>query len=511
MVLLSLLPQIHLWIVRGRDWNGAYVNSQGDEPLYSAYVNALMDGRARKNDPSGGRDDSSDAALPESFFSIQFVPAYVVALPARALGLSASTAFIVLIAMAALVASLSVFGLLSYVTSDPRLASAGTLFVLLLGRFVGRNGLFGTFLDIGFPALPFLRRYQPAVAFPLFFIFQLLVWRALTSENKRSAAVPSLVAGLTLATLVFCYIYLWTAAAGWLVCIGLLWFYLRPSDRGKTLALLTTIGGITAAALLTYVHLLSHRAIIGDEDLILILTHRPDLLRIHEILGAAILLALVIGVWRNRIERTESRLIYVASLALLPFVVFNQQVLTGRSMQVFHFENFVVNYSTLVGLLILITLFWTPVPSRLLIWMAGLCCAWGIFCAGVPARLMFLPRAISNDRMIPVLRRLKELSKDDGTLASLRTRGQASTLVFSPNVPLIEQLPTWTSQGTLLDATGPYCTSQTRDEQKEFLYMHLYYSNVQSESLREALRDTPNKSADTLLSVRIVIFGNQSV
>src|SRR6266404_6053379 len=206
MVLLSLLPQIHLWIVRGRDWNGAYVNSQGDEPLYSAYVNALMDGRARKNDPSGGRDDSSDAALPESFFSIQFVPAYVVALPARALGLSASTAFIVLIAMAALVASLSVFGLLSYVTSDPRLASAGTLFVLLLGRFVGRNGLFGTFLDIGFPALPFLRRYQPAVAFPLFFIFQLLVWRALTSENKRSAAVPSLVAGLTLATLVFCYI-----------------------------------------------------------------------------------------------------------------------------------------------------------------------------------------------------------------------------------------------------------------------------------------------------------------
>src|SRR5712671_6736609 len=100
MVLLSLVPQIHLWIVRGREWNGAYVSPQGDELLYSAYINALIDGRARKNDPFGGEDSSANALLPESFFSIQFVPAYAVALPARTLGLSASTAFIVIVAAA---------------------------------------------------------------------------------------------------------------------------------------------------------------------------------------------------------------------------------------------------------------------------------------------------------------------------------------------------------------------------------------------------------------------------
>src|SRR5882672_2957389 len=95
MVLLSLIPQIHLWIVRGREWNGAYVSPQGDELLYSAYINALIDGRARKNDPFGGIDSSLSAPLPESIFSIQSVPAYAVALPARIFGLSASTAFIV--------------------------------------------------------------------------------------------------------------------------------------------------------------------------------------------------------------------------------------------------------------------------------------------------------------------------------------------------------------------------------------------------------------------------------
>src|SRR5262249_52121545 len=99
---LSLLPQIHLWTVRGKEWHGAYVVSQGDEIFYSAYVNALINGRTRKNDPFGARDSSGSEPLPESIFSIQFLPAYVVAVPARMLGISASVAFIVLAGMAAL-------------------------------------------------------------------------------------------------------------------------------------------------------------------------------------------------------------------------------------------------------------------------------------------------------------------------------------------------------------------------------------------------------------------------
>src|SRR5881397_2757330 len=104
MVLLSLIPQIHLWVVRGRDWNGAYVSVQGDEPLYSAYLNALIEGRTRKNDPFGGKDNSPATPLPESIVSIQFLPAYAIALPARIFGISASKAFIALIAAAALLA-----------------------------------------------------------------------------------------------------------------------------------------------------------------------------------------------------------------------------------------------------------------------------------------------------------------------------------------------------------------------------------------------------------------------
>ncbi len=511
IVLLSLLPQLHLWIVRGRDWNGAYVSPYGDEALYAAYINALIDGRTRKNDPFGGKDSSASAPLPESFFSIQFVPAYAIALPARTFGVSVSTAFIVLIAVAALFASLSVFWLLNHVTGDPRLASAGTFFVLFLGCIGRRYGLFGKFLDIGVPSLPFLRRYQPAAAFPLFFVFQLLVWHALTSQSKRGARVSAVGAGLTMATLVFSHLYLWTGAAAWLACIGALWLYFRPSDRRKTSTALTTIGAITAIAFVPYVYSLSHQAATLDKQLILISDHTPDLLRIHEILGAVILAALIIGLFRRRIEKTEPRVIYAASLALLPFVVFNQQVLTGRTMQVFHFEIYVVNYSTLVSLLITVTLLWRPAPRRLLAWLAGLSFAWGVIVVGLPSRLVFVPLAVANDKRIPVLRRLKELSKQDGTLADLRTRGQASALVFSPNVMVITLLPMWTSQGTLLDVTGVYCGSVTREELKKFFYMHLYYSKAETEALRKALKGTLDPTPDEISSARSVIFGYERI
>src|SRR6185369_15664229 len=83
MTFLSLIPQIHLWFVRGREWNGAYVSLKGDEPFYSAYINSLIDGRARRNDPYAAKDNSPQSPIPESTFSIQFLPAYVISLPAR--------------------------------------------------------------------------------------------------------------------------------------------------------------------------------------------------------------------------------------------------------------------------------------------------------------------------------------------------------------------------------------------------------------------------------------------
>jgi hypothetical protein len=507
MVFLSLLPQIHLWIVRGGSWNGAYVSCCVDEPLYSGYINALIDGRSRKNDPFGGRDSTSTAPLPESIFSIQFLPAYAISLLARIFGISASTAFIVLTPLTAFLASVSVFSLVRCVTGDHRLAFAGTLVVLCLGGFAGSYGIFGTLVDVALPALPFLRRYQPAAAFPLFFVFNLLVWRALNHESKRNFWLFSLLAGVSLSVLIFSYLYLWAAAAAWLACIGVLWFCFRPSDRRKSLAVLTTIGGMAAIAFVPYFYLLSHRAVTLDQQQILMSTHRPDLFRVHEILGSVTLIAIIIAVLIRRIEWRDPRVLHAASLALLPFLVFNQQVVTGKTIQVFHFETYVVNYSTLVAILITIRCFWKTVSRRLVAWMAALSFSWGVFAAVLPARVILVPLATADDQRVPVLRRLKELSKGDGGLARLRAEEKYPPLVYSPSVALIRLLPTWTSQGTLLDITGTDCGSVSREEQKHFFHMHLYYSGVNTEALRKGLHGTVDQYRDELSFARSVVFG----
>jgi hypothetical protein len=179
-------------------------------------------------------------------------------------------------------------------------------------------------------------------------------------------------------------------------------------------------------------------------------------------------------------------------------------------MQPYHYEAFIVNYSVLVGLLLTVALLWKPVPGRVLLWIAALSFSWGMVEVGLPARFQSVPAAVVNDQMVPVLRRLKELSKQDGTLAGLHAEGQASTLVFSPQLGVTVLLPTWTSQGTLLDIGGLDFGSTSREERKEFFYLHLYYSKADIGALRKALAGVPDDESMNYYA-RAVIFGHERI
>ena len=513
MVLLALLPQIHLWIMRGRDWNGAYVQIQGDEPLYAAYTNSLLHGRTRRNDPYGAIDNKPGQPLPESTFSIQFIPAYVIAFVARIFGASASTAMIALSGLAALLASIAVCWLLRSVTGDEQLAAAGTLFVLCLGGMAGGHALLGLLLattDLSMPSLPFLRRYQPAASFPLLILFIGLVWHALISETRRRATMAALLAGATFGVLVFSYLYLWTAAAGWLACIGIVWFWLRRSDKWNLFRTLGIISALGAVAVVPYAYLVSHRPATLDEQQTLVFTHRPDLFRVPVLLGVLILIMLVVAMRRRKVERRDSRVIFGASLGLLPLVVFNQQILTGSTMQPYHYAAFVVNYTVLVGLLITVKLWWNQVPRRALVWLAAASLMWGLIEVGLPSRLNTVPQAVGYDQTVPVLRRLDQLAQHDGTLADLKAKGHASTIVFSPQLNVSVLLPAWTSQPTLLDVGGLDFGSVTREVRKEYFFMHLYYANANTDALRKALSGTPTDPAMNYYA-RAVLFGHERI
>src|SRR5258708_30969590 len=92
IIMLALLPQIRLVMDRGGEWQGENASLHPDEVAYSGYTASLIRGRPRKVDPYTERAFRDGAPIPESLYSIQFVPVYVVAIPARWLVLSAANA-----------------------------------------------------------------------------------------------------------------------------------------------------------------------------------------------------------------------------------------------------------------------------------------------------------------------------------------------------------------------------------------------------------------------------------
>jgi hypothetical protein len=513
LMFLSLWPQLDLWLKHDRAWNGAYAYYDIDEEAYSAYLNSLIEGRARRNDPYTGREDGPAATLPESLFSVQFIPAYCVAIPARTLGLSASSAFLALAFIIPLASALSIFRLLMLVTGDERFAATGVVVALCVGTLASGQGavqaIFGG--ESAYIYLPFLRRYLPGVPFPLFFILCGVVWRAVTVEGRRAARRAAVVAGLLFGFLVFSYFYLWTAAAAWLVCLGLVWVAARPDGWRPATTALGIVGGFAFVALLLYAALLSKRAATMDAVQALSFSHMPDLFRTTEVVGVAVLALLAWGVRRGRIDWREREVLFTSSLALVPFAVFNQQVITGRSLQPFHYEQFIVSHIVLVALALAVWLIRrgksltdgrnieSRIPGRVLVLVALAAFAWGMVEAKVATGILSDYNMMRDDAM-PLASRLAELSR----ASSAQAIGGEREIVLSTHVVHADNLPTVAPQAVLWALHMRVFSGVTLAENKERFYQQLYYTGIGEQRFLEAMTDYS-------FEYRIGLFGQERI
>ncbi|HYX43359.1 MAG TPA: hypothetical protein VE821_16755, partial [Pyrinomonadaceae bacterium] len=424
-------------------------------PAYAAYVNALVDGRPRRCDPYTGVDDTVDKPQPESLFSIQFISAYMVALPARALHLSTATAFILLEAICAFTTSLALFWLFALLLDDERAAAAFVPFVLCLGILLSGNGLVRALLDqeTSYVWLPFLRRYIPAVPFPCFIAFFPLAWLALTDASRRRRLLCACGAGAAFVVCVYGYFYLWTAAAAWLALVALLWLVAKPEGWRQSIASFSLLGAFACAALVPYAILLSHRAATIDVVQALVHTHAPDLWRSLEACALVVVSALIIGLKRGQLDWRDKRVLVTLAFAVLPFVLFNQQIITGRSLQPMHYEQFVADYITLIAAALAGSLLWrgrTPqrrLPLHIVLIIAYLTYGWGAGETWLSTR-RFSQANIQRDeaRLLALrLRRIALQGYDDVT----HEPAQTHAVVFAPDIVRADNLPMVAPQAVL--------------------------------------------------------------
>ncbi len=484
MTIIALYPQMNLWLARGSAWQGSYVLTQGDEVAYSAYINALIDGRPRRNDPFNGRDDLPGKPTYESLFSIQFLPAYAIALPAKAMGLSTATVFIWLIAIGAITSSLAIFYLLAALTGNSKLAGAGVLFTLCFGALAAAQGAARLMLagQRVHDMFSFLRRYQPSLVFPLFFVFCLLVWRALTSKSPRARIIFSLLAGGLFAVLVFSYFFIWTAAAAWLAGLFLFWVMFRRNEIGRVLIAGGIIGIFAAASVIPFFVMLSHRNRSMDQTQLLILTHAPDFLYPPELIGFVVLATIAYGCLRQRIQMSDPVVLFTAACALMPFIVFNQQIVTGQSLQPIHYKVFIANYVALLSIVLVFSVLWRgreiarAIPARALIFAAIAALGWGIIeVSDITKR--DAEQARLRDDVLPVARRLAAMIREDGSFAAALAGRDPYPVVYVSTLDVSKSITSDSAVAVLWALHTPAC-GVSLSESKERFYQYMYYSGL---------------------------------
>lgn len=485
----AVYPQFNLQKLRGADFEGAFASCDLDEMAYASYLQAVIDGRPRRSDPYTGRDDADNARQPESLFSIQFFPAYLVGVPARILGLSASQAMPIVSAVSAFLTALALFWLIVSITGDDFMAFAGTLTVIIGGALVTGIGAVNGFFEggVAYPFFPFLRRYIPSLAFPLMFAFFACLWNGLQSETKRGRAIYSAAASVCFAALVFSYFYVWTAAGAVFLGLTLFVFVFRAETWRKDFFFLAITGAFCLFALVPYVSLLANRHETMDKSQLLVITRQFDLLRTVEIIGCVVLALAALALWRRITGLKERKAHFIAAFALASVLVFNQQILTARSLQPFHYEFYVINYVVLLALVLIIMVFWQrfvsprrTISTALLSIFAVAVIFWGyveakettVFWDGINVR---------RDEAMPVNRHLRERANGDTEAAKRQT-----TLNLEPLQA--DSQPTVAPQG-ILWARHQHVFAGIKDweENKRRYYQLLYYSDLDADTLRRSL------------------------
>ena len=441
LVVVVLIPQIYLCVQRGTNWNGAYALLDTDEFGYSAYVNALIHGRPRRNDPYTGTDGAF-----ESLVSIQFVPPYILSIPSRLFGFSAATAFILAIPISVIATTLTLFWLLS--EFNPRHAALATLVVICLGTLTSSNPLH-LLAGGSSGGFPIFRRYIPALTFPFLMMFCLFLWRSVSKDARWLVG-----AGLCFLVLVYSYFFIWTAALVWAFVLLILWLAIKPNKK-RTLLIILCFGFICAVSFTPYIYMLAHRNPSLGNAVSLQFTRRLDLFRGPEIYGAMTVIGIVRRNWRESI--------FALSLVLAPFVLFNQQVVTGMSLQPFHYEAFVGNYWILIALFVL----WKKIPRRVTFYL--------IVGSVVIATLLSCKLAWFGSSISTEFDRIAALRLPPGT-------------VFTSNAIIADSLPTVTSNPVLWGRHAYIFSNLSPVDQRNRFFQYLYFSGMEGQRLTEALR-----------------------
>ena len=325
---------------------------------------------------------------------------------------------------------------------------------------------------------------------------------AFAKTKNQKPKTPVLLISLSVLAFgytVFSYFYVWTTATAWLGCLGVCWLVVRPEGVWRDLKAFICLGVGCLVLLAPYAYMLSQRSHTMDDVQMLVRTRLPDLARVPELIGFVVLFVIAAGIVMKMFRFRDRGTLFAISLALTPVIVFNQQIVTGQSLQPIHYQVFIGNYVAGLAVVVTLGLIWRTAEGRerlaariVLASVAILAAGWGFVECHYTVRILDEVNVI-RDEALPVAKRLTELGQGD---ADVHKR-----VVLHLGIAEADDLPTVSPQSVLWARHQHVFAGVTWQENKERYYQLLYYQGVSPRQLADGI-----KSGDDFVSM-IALFG----
>jgi hypothetical protein len=239
-------------------------------------------------------------------------------------------------------------------------------------------------------------------------------------------------------------------------------------------------------ALIPYAWLLSKRSETMDDVQLLVYTRAPDLERVPEYISLACFLLLAFGVAKRVIRLREKATLFALSLALVPLIVFNQQIITGRSLQPIHYQVFIGNYVAALALVVTLGILFRERLAKNGVLSKAVCTlltvaavTWGFVECHYTVRVLDESN-IERDLALPVAKRLEELGRDD-------VDPHRST-VLAYDMIQADDLPSVAPQNVLWSRHQHVFAGMSGQENKDRYFQFLYYQNIDEQGLDYLLK-----------------------
>lgn len=250
---------------------------------------------------------------------------------------------------------LVVYAFVFLISKEKLIALAASTAIFSLDTFfINREAFFSLFkvLQGGIPFIPidflqFWRPVHPMVSSFFFFAFLLSFWLFYKREEWRFGVLSALIIGLSF----YIYSYLWTFLLSFWIIFLLILIFQKKWHLLKKMIIMLFLGSLIGLPLFFNYYLFLSHPYSSDLFERLVLNKTPRELHLP---FSGIFLLIIFLIFFPR--KWKERYYFLLTSLLAPFFLYNQHLITGRSIQVAHYWRY---YRLPLAIMILIILFFS--------------------------------------------------------------------------------------------------------------------------------------------------------